>query len=171
MHLASHPSCRMPRLQQHLGAGQVSMLRDLSARAALPPGRRLPSTQVDFLKFLFFSFHLLAAIYPTAVALWGRMLFPGCALSLGVEALASAAVCAPQRRHEQKLLLYRAISSLDDVLSDAPWWLCAVSATLLGFVVRFWDLSLVKSHQSTSSKGMVLLQVRLQHILTAFCRT
>lgn len=55
MHLASHPSCRMHRLQQHLGVGQVSMLRDLSARAALPPGRRLPSIQVDFsLKFLFF---------------------------------------------------------------------------------------------------------------------
>lgn len=55
MHLASPPSCRMHRLQQHLGVGQVSMLRDLSARAALPPGRRLPSIQVDFsLKFLFF---------------------------------------------------------------------------------------------------------------------
>lgn len=67
------------------------------------------------------------------------MLFPGCALSLGVEALASAAVCTPQRRHEQKLLLYRAISSLDDVLSDALggsvqsvprcWGLLCVSGT------------------------------------------
>lgn len=54
MRLASPPSCRT-RLQQPWGAGQVSMLRDLWARAVLPPGRRLPSIQVSFsLKFLFF---------------------------------------------------------------------------------------------------------------------
>lgn len=71
MHLASHPSCRMHRLQQHLGAGQVSMLRDLSARAALPPGRRLPSIQVDFsLKFLLFV--RISCTLPTVLVLWVR---------------------------------------------------------------------------------------------------
>lgn len=128
MHLASHPSCRMHRLQQHLGVGQVSMLRDLSARAALPPGRRLPSIQVDFfLKFLFFL--LISCTLSNTRSSLGKdafslaLLHEGLAVSRlcsqgGCWHLAPAAVCAPQRRHssaaEQKVLLCRAVSSLDN---------------------------------------------------------
>lgn len=47
------------------------MLRDLSARAALPPGRRLPSIQVDFsLKFLLFV--RISCTLPTVIVLWVR---------------------------------------------------------------------------------------------------
>ena len=114
MHLASHPSCRMHRLQQHLGVGQVSMLRDLSARAALPPGRRLPSIQVDFfLKFLFFLLISCTLSNTREGLAVSRLCSQG-----GCWHLAPAAVCAPQRRHssaaEQKVLLCRVVSSLDN---------------------------------------------------------